>query len=208
MPNNGSLLVGVTGGIGAGKSTVCRIFESLGRAVFSADSIAHELTDKDPSVKDQIRRKFGEAAFLPNGFLDRRRMAELVFSDPRARKSLNAIVHPAVFKALDSWLEALPGDRRKAYVIVEAALIFETDLQKRLDFIITVTAPEATCIARVVGRDGSTPEEVRRRMEAQMPANMKPSLSDFVIGNDGDMPSLNSRVALLDRILTGITSSR
>ena len=194
-------LVGVTGGIGSGKSAVCAGFEHLGRTVLSADALAREIMDRDASVKNKVLRLFGEAAYTPEGILDRKFVAERAFGDPSARKRLDAIVHPVVFREIDSRISQLSHEQRLPYIIIEAALIYESGLDKQLDYVIVVEAEQETRIRRVMERDHCSREEVLRRMAAQLAADTKVKLADFVIRNDSGNQRIHSKVQFLDHLL-------
>ena len=194
------LLVGVTGGIGSGKSIVCDQFRRLGRTVIRADEVARELTEKDAAVIGQIQSAFGDV-YNAAGTLDRRALAAIVFTDRRKLERLNGIVHPAVFREIDRRLRMLPGEELRPYVVIEAALVFESGMDAVLDFVIVVDAPEELRIARVVARDGSTPEEVRSRMASQMKTEEKLKRADFTIENTGEKEGLGEIIAFLDNLL-------
>jgi dephospho-CoA kinase len=202
-PREGFLTVGVTGGIGSGKTTVCRLFASLGRHVISADALARTLVDTDPSVKNQIRQTFGTGLYT-GANLDRAALAAMVFSNPRKLKKLNEIVHPAVFAAIDREISLLSPRQRAPYLLVEAALIFETGFDSRLDRIIVVEAGEAVRVERIGLRDGITGEEIHRRMKSQMPPAGKRAKADFVIANEGAEDDLLPGIRLLDTLLTAL----
>jgi len=201
MPSETVPLVGVTGGIGSGKSEVCRRFGALGRTVLSADQLARELTEKDPAVGEAIRKTFGAGIYGPDGSLRRRELAEVVFSAPSKRRALDAIVHPRVFSELATAVQALPPAARLPYVIVEAALVFESGMDAFLAATVVVRAAEETRIARVMMRDGVTREEVIARMQAQMSPEEKAKRGDFIIDNDGPTEGILAKVAFIDRIL-------
>jgi dephospho-CoA kinase len=194
------LRIGLTGGIGSGKSLVAAIFRSLGAPVLSADEIAKNLTNSDPMVKKRIREEFGTAVFKRDGSLDRKAMADIVFANKEKRKKLNAIVHPAVIKRIDEETRKLEGNRDTPFVIHEAALIFEAGVDKKLDYVIVVDADEDKRIQRVMERDGISRTDVQRRIDAQIPAEMKRKMADFVIKNDGDRKSLEHRVRFLHHL--------
>jgi dephospho-CoA kinase len=177
------LKVGLTGGIGSGKSTVARVFSVLGVPVYDADTAAKRLMREDPAVRDSVMRAFGPNAYR-NGELQREWLAGVVFADPAKTAVLNAIVHPAVIRDAAEWMNRQSG----AYALKEAALVFESGSEKGLDFVIGVTAPEETRIERVVARDGSSPDQVRDRMSRQMPETEKMARCDRVILNDGITP--------------------
>jgi dephospho-CoA kinase len=195
------LLVGVTGGIGSGKSAVCRAFERLGRTVISADAIARTLTEDDQKVRDSIRKSFGDSVFTSAGVLDRRALADVVFRDTVAREHLNKILHPSVFRRIEELLADLPPERRRPYTIEEAALIFESGRDRDLDYVLVVDAPEEARIARVMKRDRCTREEVLRRIGSQMSAHEKRKHADFTITNSGPEEELAQIVAFFDNIL-------
>ncbi|RPH37451.1 dephospho-CoA kinase [bacterium] len=195
-------LVGVTGGIGSGKSAVCAGFERLGRTVLSADGLAREIMDRDPSVKKKVQQLIGQAAYTLEGVLDRKLVAARAFGDHSIRKRLDAIVHPAVFQEIDSRISQLPREQRLPYVIIEAALVYESGMDKKLDYVIVVQAEEETRIRRVMERDGCTREEVLRRIAAQMPADLKAKKADFVIRNEADKSPIASKVQFIDHLLS------
>lgn len=184
------LKIGITGGIGTGKTTVCRIFESLGTPVFDADSTAKSIMNTSPQLIQAIKERFGEGAYLANGELDRKYLAAKVFTDQHALSALNALVHPAAIQAFVDW-----AARQSApYVVKEAAILFESGSYRDCDFTILVAAEEAVRIARVIKRDGVDEKSVRDRISKQMPEEEKKRLADFIIYNNG-------REALLPQVL-------
>ena len=199
--NRDFLLVGVTGGIGSGKSVVCSLFSRLGRTVISADEIARNLTESDPTVRASIGKAFGQDLYRPDGSLDRRRLASIVFESAEALERLNSIVHPRVFKEIDRQLALLTVEKRRPYVVVEAALVFESGLDRKLDRVIVVDAIEETRISRVMERDGSSRQEVVARMSSQMSPEEKRKRADFVIQNDQTLQQLGEKVLFLDALL-------
>lgn len=202
------LRVAVTGGIGAGKSTVCGLFSDLGRIVIVADEVARRMVDENAEVRDAVLREFGPGFYLPNGLLDRAKMARLVFDVPQKRDRLNAIIHPHVFRSIDLQLDSLSHQPARPYVLIEAALVYETGMDKMLDYVIVVMADEETSIRRVVERDGSSREHVLRRIAAQMPAARKARQADFVIANIGKESDLKPTVLFLDNLLCHLSRSR
>jgi len=202
MPSERIPRVGVTGGIGSGKSEVCRILSRLGRAVLSADDIARDLTGHDPSVRSAIAQEFGAALYGPGGELRRAELARIVFRDPARLRALNAIVHPRVFSSLDEALARLPAASRRPYAVVEAALMFESGMDEGLDATVLVRAPEPIRIARVMHRDGCPEADVRARMRAQISPAAAAARADVVIENGGTEADLESRVVFVDRMLS------
>lgn len=175
------LKVGITGGIGSGKTTVCKIFETLGIPVYYADDRAKWLMVNKPKVREAIESLFGLEAFQ-DGQLNRAWIAKKAFSQPELLEKLNGIVHPAVAKDTLEWQEA---QSKVPYTLKEAALIFESNSHKRLDKVITVTAPVAVRIQRVMQRDGLSESEIQKRIAKQIPDEEKIKQSDYVIQNDG-----------------------
>lgn len=201
MPSKAVILVGVTGGIGSGKSVVCAEFEKLRRPVLYADVIAREIGDHDPEARKEIMAAFGPQAYGADGLLDRRTMAEKVFHSPEQLDRLNAIIHPKVALAMERTIGAMTKEVREPYVVVEAALVFESGMDEWLDLVIVVAADDETRIARTMARDGMDREAVKRRMASQIPQSKKESTADFIIRNDGEISSLAGKVGFLDRVL-------
>jgi len=179
------LRIGLTGGIGSGKSTVARIFEVLSIPVYYADEAARRLMNEHQELRNQIRELFGEAAYI-DGQLNRAYIGGTVFSDAGKLARLNAIVHPKTREDAAAWM----GKQHAAYAIKEAALIFEAGLETGLDQVIGVTAPVELRIARVMKRDGVPREKVLERMNRQMDEKEKMKKCDFIIENDERTPLL------------------
>jgi dephospho-CoA kinase len=179
------LRVGITGGMGGGKTTVCRIFESLGIPVYYADDEARWLINNEEELKKGILEIFGAKAYAKNGAYDRSFVAKIVFENKEKLAALNALVHPAVERHSRAWHEKQAASGTP-YTLKEAALMVESGSHKFLDYLIVVAAPEALRVQRVMQRDGSTEQEVRARMTSQLPEEEKLKLADFVIANDGE----------------------
>lgn len=177
-----ALKVGITGGIGSGKSTVCRIFGVLGVPVYSADERARCLMEENAGLRREITGLLGSQAYRENGSLDRQWVASRVFTDPRLLEKLNAIVHPAVALDGEEWQH---NHRHSLYTIREAALLFESGSYMALDRIIEVFAPSELRIERVMRRDAITRQQVLDRMARQWPEWKKLIMADDVILNDG-----------------------
>lgn len=180
------LKVGLTGGIGSGKSTVARIFALLGVPVYIADLRAHRIMMSDASVQQQIIALLGSGAYLENGLPDRRFIASKVFADDTLLQGLNAIIHPAVRTDFAQWC----AFQEAPYVIQEAAVLFESGGDALMDEIILVWAPEEERIRRVAERDGISRDDVFSRMRHQWPDQQKATRAQFVINNDGAHPLL------------------
>jgi dephospho-CoA kinase len=194
------LRVGVTGGIGSGKTLVCSLFAKYGIPVLSADDVAKEMMQSDGGLRSQLSSLFGPSTYQPDGSLDRAYVAGRIFSDKSLQQNVNRLVHPKVEAGIDSWFAELERSG-EAIGIVEAALIYEAGYDKRLDLVIVVDAPESVRIKRVVARDGSSVEEVKKRIAAQTPAAQKAKKADYVIHNTGSFSDLESSVQFLVKIL-------
>ena len=175
--------VGITGGIGSGKTTVCAIFERLGVPVYYADKRATELMTESKELVSAIKALLGDEAYQNDGSLNTKYISGIVFNDEDKLLKLNALVHPAVQKDYDSWTEVL-ASKNFAYCLKEAALLVETGLYKDLDKLIVVSAPLEDRIRRVVTRDNTTEEQVLKRKNAQLNEAEKVNLADYVIVND------------------------
>ena len=171
------MVVGLTGGIGSGKSTIAKAFAALGIAVFNSDEQAKALIATDTQVKERIIAAFGEEAYQ-NGEYNRAYIAQIVFNNSEKLAILNGIVHPALAKYFKQWAK-----QTSPYVLKEAAILFESGSYKDCDYIITVTAPEEVRIARVMARDHCTEAQVRARMAQQWGDAQRIALSDAVIEN-------------------------
>ena len=174
------LKIGLTGGIGAGKSTVASIFKVLGVPVFDADATAKNLLNTDLVLREQVITAFGSETYK-NGLLDRKYLATLVFNNSEQLAKLNALVHPATIAAMEKWTS---GFTDMPYIIKEAALLFEAGTHEGLDYIIGVTAPVELRIARVMQRDHVLREEVLGRMQHQLDDTEKMKRCNFVIDNN------------------------
>ena len=173
--------IGITGGIGSGKTTVCQIFESLGIPIYYADYWAKWLIENDEKIVAEMVQAFGANTYI-DGKYNRSYIADIVFKDKTKLAQINAIVHPAVEQHSKNWHNQ---QIHAPYTIKEAALMIESGSHQYLDGLIVVTAPEAVRIARVMARDGSDENAVRNRIANQMPDSQKVALADWVIKNDG-----------------------
>jgi dephospho-CoA kinase len=191
------LKIGITGGIGSGKSTVAKVFEVLGIPVYYADDAAKELMNADAELKQKIKQAFGVAVYT-NGNLNKKVLAEIVFNDPEKLALLNSLVHPATLKDAEDWMQK----QTTAYTLKEAALIFESGAHLNLDYVIGVTAPAPLRILRTMQRDGVTREEVIARMDKQMDDTIKMKLCDFLITNDEQEMLLPQILDLHQQLLT------
>jgi dephospho-CoA kinase len=175
------LLVGLTGGIGSGKSLVARIFSCLNVPVYDADSRAKMLMNSDSVLVASIQKEFGNEAYDQNGVLNRKYLAATVFNNPEKLKTLNQLVHPRVQADTEKWVLENSGC---TYLIKEAALLFESGSFQNLDNIIVVTAPQNVRVSRVMQRDGRSQQEVESIIRNQMAGEEKAARADFIIRND------------------------
>ncbi|HEX5002891.1 MAG TPA: dephospho-CoA kinase [Bacteroidia bacterium] len=189
-------IVGVTGGIGSGKSVVCRIFETLGIPVFDSDAVAKCIIADDERVREQIKLLLGQNVY--NGPVpDRGAIAAQVFNDPQKLKALNAIIHPKVAEAFEGW----KSGQQAPYVIREAAILFESGAHVSTDVVITVSAPEALRISRVTARDGRSEAAIRNIMSRQLTDEERKAKSDFELLND-DQTAVLPQVLRLHELLS------
>ncbi len=191
------LKVGITGGIGSGKTTICRIFETLGIPVFYADTVAKEIMVNDTILIQGVKDSFGEESYLPGGILNNKHIAGIVFNNEQELAKLNAMVHPAVFRAFDNWATQLPKDT--PYILKEAALLFESGSYKMCNKNILVTAPLELKLERVMKRDGVTADQVKARMDKQFTDEKKIKMADYLINNN-ETDSLINQVMELHQL--------
>lgn len=184
--------LGVTGGIGSGKTTVCGFLEEQGARVFYADIEAKRLMREDPDVRAAIVDAFGEAAYDEEGALDRAYLADRVFGNAEQLDRLNAIVHPHVFKAFEA-AKARAVDEEVSLLVHEAALLFEAGGDEHVDATAAVVAPDADRIDWVTARDDVTPDQVRARIQHQLPQGELRERADYVIENDGSLDDLRRK---------------
>lgn len=170
-------IIGLTGGIGSGKTTIAKYFESLGVPVYIADDEAKKILVTDAA--SSIKKVFGEEVFT-DGIPDRKKLSAVVFNDAEKLQQLNSIIHPAVKQNFEQWAEDHKG---KKFVIKEAAILFESGSYKDCDAVILVTAPEQVRLKRVVERDGADEQDILKRMQAQWSDEKKQSMSNYIIEN-------------------------
>ncbi len=193
------LRIGLTGGIGSGKTTVANIFRVLGIPVYDADAETKRLMNEDPDLKKKIREYFGPHSYTPAG-LDRKYIATIVFNDPVKLEMLNALTHPVTIQRANEWM----NQQTAPYVIKEAALFFESGSAGNLDHIIGVYAPRALRIKRVMDRDGTSREEVIKRMDRQINEELKMKLCNSILRNDEQELLLPQVLALHEKLLQGL----
>ncbi|MBL7730567.1 MAG: dephospho-CoA kinase, partial [Chitinophagaceae bacterium] len=173
------LKIGLTGGIGSGKTTVARVFETFGIPVYYADDAAKRLLNENTELKAAVILHFGEAAYQ-NGQLDRKYLANIVFSNKEKLDLLNSLTHPITIRDAEEWM----NKQQTPYAVKEAALLFESGAAEKLDYVIGVYAPQHVRIKRVMDRDGLSTEEVLKRISRQIDEEMKMKLCNYVIRNN------------------------
>lgn len=193
--------LGVTGGIGSGKTSVCRVFSVLGIPVFSADPVAREIMDKDGSIRLRLNTIAGKDLY-GKGDLNRRELANLIFNDPSLLEKVNSLVHPLVFKNFLQW----SSQQSSPYVIMEAAILFESGAFKLMDRIATVVAPLEERIERVMRRNNLTFEQVQERIRNQMGDDERIKNSNYIINNSENDMIIPAVIRIHDDLLNIINS--
>ncbi|MEM6347565.1 MAG: dephospho-CoA kinase [Bacteroidota bacterium] len=178
--------IGITGGIGSGKSYVCRLFEERGYSVYYADQRAKLLMSSDPILVAGVKKIFGEEAYHQNGSLNRAHVGQIAFGNPEKLQALNGVVHPATGRDYLQWLANIPADYPHPFVLKEAAILYESGAYKTSDAIISVYAPKELRLARVIQRDNTEELSVLQRMDKQWAELEKLKRADFYIINDGE----------------------
>ena len=193
---------GLTGNIGSGKSTVAAMLREAGIPVLDADRISREVTAPGGRAYDAVVREFGRGIVRDDGSIDRKRLGEIVFADPRRRSRLEAITHPAILEAMK---EAIAGIEREGHraAVVEATLIHESGRKGLFEAVVSVTCDRETAISRLASRDGMPRGQAEARLRAQMDAGRKAGASDYVIDNSGEIEATRRQVDRLARALLG-----
>jgi dephospho-CoA kinase len=195
------LLVGLTGGIATGKSTVTGMLASPSVRVVDADALAREVVEPGTPAHARIIAEFGKGVLQPDGRLDRARLGEIVFPDPDRRKRLEAITHPAIRARFEQIMADLERQGFDGILIWDAALLVESGGHNKMDKVVVVTTDPATQLARLMARDGSTEEAARARTASQMPLAVKARVADYVIDNSGSREETEARVREVYRAL-------
>lgn len=190
------LVVGLTGGIGSGKSAASAQFELLGRPIIDADIVAREVVEPGEAALTKIVEQFGPQMLSENGKLDRASLRETVFSDSKSREWLEQLLHPIIRNRIMEKIESYQGSA--PFAILASPLLLETDQHKMVDHIIVVDVPESLQIKRVISRDKNNKEQVQRIMEAQLSRQNRLELADTVIDNSSDLENLENQIKLLD----------
>jgi len=186
--------MGLTGGLGSGKSTASKFFKSLGAFILDADNSAKNLIETNKEVKEELIKEFGTDIMNANSSIDKKKLARVAFQDEDHQQRLNYVVHPHIHNAIDkSYKEILDQNNHKLF-IVDAALIYESGYDAHLDYVIVVTAQLKNRMERALNRNTLTREEILKRIDFQWPEEDKISLADFVIHNDGTESDLNNQI--------------
>lgn len=197
-----TLLVGLTGGIGSGKTTVAKVFESLGVPVYYADDEAKKLMNEDSDLRNKIIANFGEETYK-DGLLKKEILSGIVFNNAEKLKLLNSLVHPATIAHAEGWHKV----QTTPYVLKEAALLFESDAWKYIDYSIGIKAPEALRLQRGMQRDNQTAENIKARMQKQMNEEEKMKRCDFILIND-EQQLLIPQILVLHEKLLGLSEGK
>ena len=199
----GKPVIGIAGGIGAGKSTVAGILASLGAAVVSSDGLAHELL-RDPKVLATFRRWWGESILTPSGEVDRRAIADIVFKDPAELARLENLLHPKIARRREALIEAYAADPKVKAIVLDAPKLFEAGVDRLCDTVIFVDADRSVCLRRLEESRGWGEGELNRRKNMQNPLDMKKAKADHVIANNSAIGELRMQV---ERVFFAIVNS-
>lgn len=192
------LKLGITGGIGSGKSLVCSIFKQLGIPIYNADERAKDIINSDKALKSKIISAFGDLSYI-DGLYNRKYISGIVFENKNKLQLLNDIIHPAVF---NDWREFCKLHQNEKYIIKEAAIMFETESKNTVDKIVLVYSPLHLRIQRTMKRDNSSEEEVLRKINNQMPEEEKLKLADYILFNDGNKSLIEQVMELHNEIIS------
>ena len=188
------LKVGLTGGIGSGKSTASKFFEKLGAFILDADKEAKNLLEKNEIVQHEVISEFGTDIINTTGKVDKNKLARVAFQDVDHQRRLNSVVHPYIYDLIDKTFDKVLNDGKYAVFIIDAAMIYESGYDIHLDYIIVITAQLKNRMERALARKTLTREEILKRIEFQWPEEEKVGMSDFVIHNDGSEKELNDNI--------------
>jgi dephospho-CoA kinase len=196
------LKVGLTGGIGSGKSTASRYFESLGAFVLDADEEAKELITSNETVQHELISEFGTDIIDGTGRVDKNKLSRVAFQDEDHQQRLNSVVHPYIFNLIDKEFNRVFNNKKHGVFIVDAALIYETGFDAHLDYVIVVTAHLKNRMERALGRETLSREEILKRVGFQWPEEEKVNMADFVVHNDGTEVEFKKNIESLIKKLT------
>ena len=200
-----ALLVGLTGGMGSGKTTVGKLFQSLGAYVLDADEICRSLVEPEKPAWREIIDLLGNGILRDDQTLDRRKIADIVFNDPKKKKALEAILHPRVMEEEQAIYKDIVKDDPGALVIIDAALLIESENYRKVDKVIVIACDEETQLDRIMAKNTFSREDAQRRLQQQMPLEEKIKFADYVIHNDSGLSELEEKVEALFHQLKQLT---
>ncbi|UCF91087.1 MAG: dephospho-CoA kinase [Desulfobacterales bacterium] len=202
------IVVGLTGGIATGKSTVSAILQEAGAVIIDADQIARKVVKKGQPAYHEIVKRFGQDILLPDGEINRRLLGAIIFNDPEKKKSLNRIVHPRVSRETQRNLDRIQADQPDAVVVLDVPLLIEAGMHEGLAEVIVVYAPENVQLQRLMARDNFAEADARARIQAQMPIETKKDLASIVIDNTGALEKTRQQTLEVYRYLQNKTVTR
>jgi len=202
-----ALAIGLTGGIGSGKTEVGMILESMGAYFIQADLVARDLINTDESVKRKVRSVFGSEVYHADGMLDRQQIGKRIFGNQSLQNKINQIVHPPVIEYIERELDKQIANPARSLIVVEAALIYEARIESMFDYTVVVDADAENRIVRLMKRDGRNREEILKRFQAQLSQGSKISKADFVIYNSGSLQSLKPQCEFMFKLFSTISNS-
>lgn len=203
-----ALVAGLTGGIASGKSTVARFFGKLGARVIDADELARKVVEPGTSGWHKVIETFGEAYITPHGELDRKRLAQLVFQDPQAKKRLEAVIHPRVLALREKITREILREDPQALIIFDVPLLIEAGLHRKVDRVIVVWIPRENQIQRLIERDKLTRQEAEKRLKSQMPLDEKLPFAHYVVDNSGSLEATEKQVKKICRELKTLAEAK
>lgn len=191
---NNPKIVAVTGGIGSGQTTVCEEFKRMGSKIINVDKKAKEIIRKDKTVQNELKKEFGKYVFYRNGKLNKKLLAQIVFNDEGKVQKLNSIVHPRMVESMIEEMETARFSGNYPLIIIDAALIYEINIEHLFDAVIVVYANKTQRIKRVAARDKMKKEDITARIDKQIPLDEKRKWADYVIDNRGEIEDLKIQV--------------
>ena len=208
MKEEDVILIAITGGIGCGQSSVAKFLEERGAKIINADLIAHKIVNNDPEAKSEIRKHFGRKVFYRNGRLNRKLLGRIVFEDEGKTRLLNKIVHPRMVSRIIDEIEAARDSGKHKIIAIDAALIYEIQLEHMFDAVVVVASRTKNRIDRIITRDGLSEKEIRDRIAKQIPVEEKMKWADFVVHNNSTLDQLKKRADDLYKKLLKMPPSR
>jgi dephospho-CoA kinase len=202
------LMVGLTGGIGSGKSIVARMFADEGAYIIDLDELARRVVEPDKPAWKDVVAYFGTGILNPDRTVNRSALAEIVFSDPKSRRALEEFTHPRIFEDQEAFIEDVKDQDPCSVVVIEFPLLFELSFQKKFDKVILVYVSRDAQIRRARERDGLSEKEVEKRIRAQIPIDEKRSLADYIIDNEGSLGNTRDQVREVMRKLRSLTREK